>query len=111
MIERRRKEILAWQASVTRNSFEESWLIEGHFHLLFVIGELMRRASIPLSETTIAIGLIEKASNILRTFVERNQKVANYRLFRLARSREEILKIIDNNSKPDEANPVQIELF
>ncbi|MBA1140512.1 AIPR family protein [Mesorhizobium neociceri] len=111
VIERRRKEILAWQASVTRNSFEESWLIEGHFHLLFVIGELMRRASIPLSETTIAIGLIEKASSILRTFVERNQKVANYRLFRLARSREEILKIIDNNSKPDEANPVQIELF
>ncbi|RWB12003.1 MAG: hypothetical protein EOQ40_33565 [Mesorhizobium sp.] len=111
VIERHRKEALAWQASVTRNSFEESWLIEGHFHLLFVIGELMRRASVPLSETTIAIGLIEKASAILKTFVERNYKVAGYRLFRLSRSRDEILKIIDNSSKPDETNPVQIELF
>ncbi|RWL77350.1 MAG: hypothetical protein EOR69_29475 [Mesorhizobium sp.] len=110
-IERRRKEVLAWQASVARNSFEETWLIEGHFHLLFVVGELMRRASIPLAETTIAIGLIDKASDILKIFVERNQRVANYRLFRLARSREEILKIIDMSSKPDEVNPVQIELF
>ncbi|WP_395447138.1 AIPR family protein [Aminobacter sp. UC22_36] len=111
VIERRRKEALAWQASVSRNSFEESWLIEGHFHLLFVVGELMRRSSISLDQTTIAIGLIEQASEILRIYVENNPKVAGYRLFRLSRSRDEILRIIDNQGKPDDSYPTQIELF
>jgi hypothetical protein len=111
VIERRRKEALAWQASVSRNSFEESWIIEGHFHLLFVVGELMRRSSISLDQTTIAIGLIDSACEIIKLFVDSNSKVAGYRLFRLSRSRDEILKLMDNKGKPDESYPLQIELF
>lgn len=111
VIERRRKKALAWQASISRNSFEESWLIEGHFHVLFVVGELMRRSSIKQDETTIAVGLIDKASDIVKAFVEKNIKVSGYRLFRLSRSRDEILKIMDSRGNPDENHPIQIDLF
>jgi hypothetical protein len=96
VIERRRKAALAWQASVARNSYEETWIIEGHFHLLFVVGELMRRQRVTLDHATVAIGLIDRAVEILGRFVRANPNIAAYRLFRLARSREDILRIIDD---------------
>lgn len=106
-IERRRREALAWQASVTRNSFEETWIIEGHFHLLFVVGEMMRRAKVSLA----AISLIDSASEIITRYVERNRKVSGYRLFRLSRSRDEILKIMDGAQAAKGGVPFQPDLF
>jgi hypothetical protein len=108
-IERRRREALAWQASVARNSFEESWIIEGHFHLLFVVGELMRRAGTGLDDTAVAVSLIDQASEIVAKYVENNKRVASYRLFRLTRSRDEILKLMDSSARAESRTSSQIE--
>jgi hypothetical protein len=110
-IERKRREALAWQASVTRNSFEETWIIEGHFHLLFVVGELMIRAGVPLDNLSIAISLIDQATDIVAKFVKQNIRTSGYRLFRLSRSRDELLKVIDGTVAVGERGPVQGDLF
>lgn len=108
-IERRRREALAWQASAVRNSFEESWIIEGHFHLLFVVGELMRRAGTGLEDATIAVSLLDQATEIVTKYVESNKRVASYRLFRLTRSRDEILKLMDNSARAESGTSSQME--
>lgn len=110
-IERKRREALAWQASVTRNSFEETWIIEGHFHLLFVIGELMRRSGVALDNSSVAISLIGQASDVIASFVKGNIRTSGYRLFRLSKSRDEILKIMDGTTNAVESVPIQGDLF
>lgn len=110
-IEKLRKEALAWQASVSRNAFDETWIVEGHFHLLFVVGELMRRAGIPLDATETAIKFIPKGNEIISKYVEINRRVASYRLFRLSRSKEEILKIMDESSTVNGERAIQTDLF
>lgn len=110
-IERRRREALAWQASVSRNSFEETWIIEGHFHLLFVVGELMRRTSSDIDNASMAIGFIDEAAAIISKYVEKNRRISGYRLFRLSRSRDEILRIMDSSSNSNASGPIQRDLF
>lgn len=110
-IEKRRRQALAWQSSVAKNSYEESWIIEGRFHLLFVTGELMRRERRQLSDYRRAVELIDEASNIVRHFVRNHPKISAYRLFRLTKSKDELLRIIDAVTASNPDYPVQLELF
>lgn len=110
-IERRRSQALAWQASVSRNSYEESWIIEGRFHLLFVVGELLKRENRNLSEVDRALELLDEASEIMREFVRARPKISAYRLFRLSQSRDELLKIIGARTALNPAYPIQLDLF
>ncbi len=109
-IEQRRQIALAWQSSVAKNSFEETWIIEGHFHVLFAVGELLRRRGASLTDTASAIGLVPEAMSVVQQFVSANPRTASYRLFRLASSREEVMKIIDGRGKPSLAQPIQLPL-
>ena len=110
-IEKRRQQALHWQSSISKNSYEESWIIEGHFHVLFVIGELLRRSRKSLENKDDAIALIDSAIAIIRLFITQNRGTASYRLFRLATSRETLLKLMDNtNDNPDFTYPKQLML-
>ena len=73
-IEKFRQKALHWQKSATRNSYAETWIIEGHFHVLFVVGELMRRQEIELSDAAVAERLVEDAIAIVEGFVERSPR-------------------------------------
>lgn len=105
-----RQKALAWQKSVTRKAFVESWLIEGHLHVMFVLGELMRRRQIALDKAEDGIGLIDDAVAIVERFVRCNEKFAAYRLFRSTSSRDSILQIMDGLIEPSANNPQQLLL-
>ncbi|WP_457093362.1 AIPR family protein [Microvirga sp. P5_D2] len=105
-----RQQALAWQSSISRNSFAETWIIEGHLHLLFVIGELMRRKGLSYESVDEAINLIPEAIAVLSQYVVNHQRVSAYRLFRLVSSKEELLGIIDGFGRPSPAQPHQLSL-
>lgn len=71
----------------------------------------MRRAGVSLDNSSIALNLIDQASEIVAKYVEKNKRTAGYRLFRLSRSRDEILRIMDGTSRANTAGPVQGDLF
>ncbi|WP_454745603.1 AIPR family protein [Ciceribacter selenitireducens] len=110
-IERRRQEALQWQSSVSKNSYEESWIIEGHFHVLFVVGELLRRKRTSLGHIDDALALIESAMTTVHQFVMQHKGTASYRLFRLSSSREALLRLLDgSNTEPNLSYPKQLSL-
>ncbi len=94
-IERLRQGAIAQQKLSTRHSFEESWIVEGHLHVLFAVGEFMRREGKELTNYEQAIARIPRAIAAVEKFVKANPKVASYRLFRLAHSKDGILSAID----------------
>jgi hypothetical protein len=108
-MEERRKAI-GWQSSISRESYDETWLIEGHFHVLFVVGELMRRAGISLSDEVRAVSLLPDAMAIVKEFVSRHEKVSYYRLFRLQQSKDDLARLIEESGSLALSIPVQLNL-
>jgi hypothetical protein len=109
-IEAIRQQALAWQSSISRNSFAETWIVEGHLHLLFVIGELMRRKGTPLEDANEGLNLMTEATAVLAQYVAKHPRESAYRLFRLVSSKEELLGIIDGFGKPSPTQPYQLDL-
>lgn len=109
MIESRRLEALAWQKSVSKNNFQESWVIEGHFHVLFVIGEMLRRSGNPLDGDA-DVNLLNKAFAVISRYVESHRKESNYRLFRLKASEDRLRDFIDADQSIPLKHPVQLAL-
>ena len=105
-----RQKALAWQKSVTRKEFSESWLVEGHLHVMFVVGELLRRAQISLEDSERGMSKIDEALSIVEQFVRENDKFAAYRLFRSTSSKDRLLQVIDNSISPSFKNPQQLAL-
>jgi len=93
-IERQRAPAIEKQRLRVRSSFDEHWIIEGHFHVLFVVGELMRRKGLKLDDSTTAISLIPEAMQIVGDFAERNAHRSAYRLFRITTSKSELLGFV-----------------
>lgn len=98
-ISNRREKALALQKSLAKNSFEETWLVEGHFHVLFVVSELMKRQKVSLSDYEAGLNFLDSAVEIVDEFSKTANKAA-YRTFRLVNSKPEILKILDRHSGP-----------
>ena len=105
-----RKKAIGWQTSISRESYDEAWLIEGHFHVLFAVGELMRRAGISLSDEVRAVSLLPDAMAIVKEFVSRHQKVSFYRLFRLQQSKDDLARLIEESGSAELSIPVQLNL-
>ncbi len=106
-IERLRQAAIAEQKLAARHSFAESWIIEGHLHVLFAVGEILRREKLDLTDFRTAVNRIPKALNVIDKFVRANPKVASYRLFRLASSKLAILDLLDGITTPSESYAVQ----
>lgn len=110
-IEKKRQQAAAWRKSLDKGSFAEHWLIEGHFHVLFVVGELLRRRKIPLDDSSAGLARIDQAIEIVEAFANENaKKHAAYRLFRSTSSKERILELIDSITTPSMKNPRQLNL-
>lgn len=105
-----RAKAIGWQASISRESYDEAWLVEGHFHVLYVIGELMRRGGVPLSDEARAVSLIPDAMRIVREFVSRHDRVSFYRLFRLQQSKDDLCRLIEESGTTTLPFPVQLNL-
>ena len=110
-IEYERQKAVHWQKSALRNSFAETWIIEGHFHILFVVGELMRRKGLELSDFNAAESLVEEAYSIVDRFVKLNPAVASYRLFRLKTSKSALMNLIDAVPMNNVCVPIQLNLI
>jgi hypothetical protein len=109
-IEEIRKKAILFQRANSRNSFRETWIIEGHLHVLFAVGEIMRRRSISLEDAESAINLIDEAMKIVEDFVSMHPTVSSYRLFRLASTKEELVSLIDSIGNPTFDHPIQMTL-
>jgi hypothetical protein len=110
IIERKRQLAIAFQKRVNKNSFSETWIIEGHFHVLFVVGELMRRRCIELNRHDIACELIDEAIKIVSIFSGNHPSASAYRLFRSSNSISEIRAIIEREDAIVTTTPVQLSL-
>lgn len=92
-IQDRKRTALAYQKQITRRTFDEAWIIEGAFHVLFAVGEMMRRAGRDLSNTEAALSFVDSAFDVVNQYVQSHTKTSAYRLFRLASSKEHILNL------------------
>jgi AIPR protein len=100
-IQDKKRTALAYQRQITRRSFDEAWIIEGAFHVLFIVGEMLRRRGLDLSNADLALGEIDIAFEIVEQFVQSHPKTSAYRLFRLASSKERLLALIpDVHGRP-----------
>jgi hypothetical protein len=108
-IEARRRLAIVHQRSMSRNSFSETWLIEGHFHVLFVIGELLKRRGIPLTDHKSAFALVGEAMTIVEKFVANNPGVSAYRLFRLTSSTAGVRRALDETWIASRDGPIQLK--
>lgn len=97
-VDRIRLEALAYQASVERNTYSETWIIEGYLHLLFVVGELLRRRRVPITDVKGAIEIFPEALALIGEFVRSHPRVAAYRLFRSTSSKDALIRLIDGVS-------------
>ena len=108
-IERQRAPAIEKQRLRARSSFDEHWIIEGHYHVLFVVGELMRDKNFNLADSSRAIAFIPQAIEIVGEFAARNSHRASYRLFRLTSSKSELLRFVDTSSD-DKVRGIQLTL-
>jgi hypothetical protein len=100
-IQDRKRTALAYQRQITRRSFDEAWIIEGAFHVLFVVGELIRRKGLDLANADVALAEIDFAFDIIEQLVQLHPKTSAYRLFRLASSKEHLLALMpDIHGRP-----------
>jgi len=92
-IQDKKRTALAYQRQISKISFEEAWIIEGAFHVLFVVGEFMRRRGHDLTDTETALSIIDDAFEVVSQFVQLHPRTSAYRLFRLATSKDQILNL------------------
>jgi hypothetical protein len=91
ILNERKSNAIAHQRTISRNSYTETWIIEGLFHVIFIVGELLRKREKKLSSERDAVEVIDEAFSIVDNFVQSKKGVPAYRLFRLAATREKLL--------------------
>jgi hypothetical protein len=93
-IQDKKRTALAYQRQISRRSFEEAWIIEGAYHVLFVVGELMRRKGLDLADSAAALKEIDGAFEIVEQLVQLHARTSAYRLFRLTSAKEHVLALL-----------------
>jgi hypothetical protein len=68
--------------------------LQVRFHVLFVVGELIRRKGLELSNSELALAEIDFAFEIVEQLVQLHPKTSAYRLFRLASSKDHLLALM-----------------
>lgn len=104
MIEVRKEMAKREMTSVTRHFFQEEWLVEGSFHVLYVLGLLADRSMIPRTSVESVSALLDEAIKEVGDFFKSQRNAAAYRVFRSAVTAEKLRTAIDP------AHPVQLKL-
>ena len=110
-IEEKRKKAEALQRAMANKSFDETWIIEGHLHVIYAVGEILRRRGLPLNNRESCLDILDEAITIVEEFVRQNPKISYYRLFRSSSTKDSICNLINAASPSSPHNPVQMTLF
>lgn len=110
LIEERRQLARQRLRNIQDNRYHEEWIIEGHLHVLFVIGLLCQRDAIDLSNALGAAKRLHEAIEIVDAFALRHRTVAAYRLFRSVSTSDELRNIV-SNTKRRPGDKQQLELL
>jgi AIPR protein len=111
LLESKRAVIIANQTKAMGAEFEEPWIIEGHFHVLFVASELLRRETLDVTRVENFEPYVDEAIRIVTRFVQSHSGVSGYRLFRTAASKIGLLKIMDQTSHAVEEVQFEMNLW
>lgn len=74
------------------NLAETIWVIEGLYHLAYMVRRLAERRGITAFESSRLIPLVEEADAKLSAYVQKRPGVSFYRLFRTARTKESLFE-------------------
>lgn len=74
------------------NLAETIWVIEGLYHLAYMVRRLAERRGISAFESARLIPLVEEADAKLSAYVQKRPGVSFYRLFRTARTKESLFE-------------------
>ena len=74
------------------NLAETIWVIEGLYHLAYMVRRLAERRGISAFDSTRLIPLVEEADKKLSAYVQKRPGVSFYRLFRTARTKESLFE-------------------
>jgi hypothetical protein len=85
--------------STDKRSYKEEWILEGHLHVLFVLGLLCDRDGADLSDVKAAALRIGEAIDIVGDFVKRHSNVAAYRLFRSVETSTQLSKAVGQTKR------------
>ncbi len=110
MIEDRRQLAKLRLRSIERNRYQEEWILEGHFHVLFVLGLICDRDGVELSDLKGAALRLNEAVELVAEFARRHSNVAAYRLFRTRTTSGELEKLVAKTKQIDLGKP-QFDLF
>jgi hypothetical protein len=109
-IEERREFARHRLRSIERKRYHEEWILEGHFHVLFVLGLICERDEIELFDVSAATLRLNEAVALVGDFVDRHSNVAAYRLFRAVDTTEQLAKAVEKTKKSEIGLP-QLDLF
>lgn len=89
-LENRKNIVTQSMKSITQPHYSEEWIIEGIFHVLYMVGLLCERDGIALEEYEQAKNKIEEAIQTIGAYVDMHGKVSAYRMFRSAGTKERL---------------------
>jgi hypothetical protein len=110
MIEERRQLAKQRQHLADKSRYDEHWIIEGGFHVLYVIGLLCERDGLDRSDLRRAASRLNEAIEIVGEFVAKHPGVAAYRLFRTVGTAEALSRSVGGTSRKSKDQP-QYDLF
>ncbi len=83
-IEQQKNLVLQNMKTKLQAHYSEAWIVEGIFHVLYMVGHLCERDSIALEEYKEAQTKVAEAIQIVDTFVQKQKGASAYRIFRSA---------------------------
>jgi hypothetical protein len=75
----------------------EHWVVEGSFHVLYCVGLFAKKRQLDLANYGACAPLTAEAMGVVGRYYESSDRVAAYRLFRSARTRDDLRQIVEGD--------------
>jgi len=111
MLDERRQAAKQRLRTADATSYDEEWILEGGYHVLFVVSLLCERDDISPAELKFAVSRLNEAVAIVGDFVKSHSTVAAYRLFRTVGTGDALARIVTGTPRQRKLQRDQLELF
>ena len=111
MLDERRQAARQRLRSNEAGVYDEEWILEGLYHVLFVIAQVCQRDGVSPWHLKQAVSRINEAVEIVGRFVEAHSNVAAYRLFRTVGTGDSLARIVTGTPRQRKLQRDQLELF
>jgi len=111
MLEERRQSAKQRLRSPDTAVYDEEWILEGSYHVLFVVNLLCQRDGVDSANLNQAVSRLNEAVVIVGDFVKSHPTVAAYRLFRTVGTADALSKIVSGTVRRRGGIREQLELF